>query len=158
MPFMIMFLVLASVTPFTINRIGRLRPNIIGAMISVVGSFVLLLFHATAPQASANLSVIASGLSMTLTERMNLFVSSSLRVPRHFHGVGAPFIFIRMLMAPALAGVYMEDRKTIEGADGSYPSPASYDWVFLMPDLLSVASLAFALVLGQRAARREIEV
>ena len=152
MRFMIMFLVLASVTPFTINRIGRLRPNIIGAVISVAGSFALLLFHATAPQVSANLSVIASGLSMTLTARMNLFVSSS---PKEFLGIsmgGAPFIFIRMLMGPALAGVYMESRKTIEGADGSYPSPASYDWVFIMSGLLSVASLAFALVLGQRAA------
>lgn len=159
MPFMIIFLVLASVTPFIINRVGRLRPNIIGAMISVAGPFALLLFHATEPQVSTNLAVIASGLSMTMTAGMNVVVSSS---PKEFLGISVGvatlFIFIGMSIGPALAGVYMEDRKTVEGIEGSYPSLASYNWVFLTSGLLSIVSLAFALLLRQRAARREIAV
>jgi MFS family permease len=159
MPFMIMFLVFASVTPFIINRTGKLKPIIIGAVISAIGSSSLLMFHSTESAVSANLAVIASGLSMTMTAGMNVVVSSS---PKAFVGisvaVGALFIFIGMSIGPALAGVYMEDRKTIEGVQGSYPSLASYDLVFLTSAFLSAVSLAFALVLRRRAARKEIEV
>lgn len=56
MPFMIMFRVCASVTPFIINRIGRLRSNIFGVEISMAGSFALFAFHATEPLVSANLA------------------------------------------------------------------------------------------------------
>jgi MFS family permease len=159
MPFMIMFLIFASVTPFIINKMGKLRPIILGAIISAIGSSSLLAFHSTEPEVSASLAVIATGLSMTMTAGMNVVVSSS---PKAFIGIsvgiGALFIFIGMSIGPALAGVCMEDRKTIEGVQGSYPSQTSYDLVFLTSALLSVVSLAFALVLRQRAARREIEV
>ena len=47
LPFMIMFLVFASITPLIINRIGRLNPIILGSIISIVGSVGLLLFHST---------------------------------------------------------------------------------------------------------------
>jgi MFS family permease len=156
---MIMFLVFASVTPFIINRTGKLKPIIIGAAISAIGSSSLLMFHSTESAVSTNLAVIAAGLSMTMTAGMNVVVSSS---PKAFVGisvaVGALFIFIGMSIGPALAGVYMEDRKTIEGVQGSYPSSVSYDLVFLTSALLSAVSLAFALVLRRRAARKEIEV
>jgi predicted MFS family arabinose efflux permease len=45
LPFMIMFLVFASVTPLIINRIGKLNPIIIGTIISLIGSVGLLMFH-----------------------------------------------------------------------------------------------------------------
>jgi hypothetical protein len=37
LPFMIMFLVFASVTPLIINRIRKLNPIFIGALISLIG-------------------------------------------------------------------------------------------------------------------------
>ena len=43
-------------TPFIINRIGRLRSNIFGVEISMAGSFALFAFHATEPLVSANLA------------------------------------------------------------------------------------------------------
>jgi hypothetical protein len=157
--FMVMFLVFASITPFIINKIGSIRPAIIGAIISLVGGVGLLAFHSTEFAVSANLAVIASGLSLTMTATWNMVVSSS---PKEFTGisvgVGALLLFIGMAIGPALAGVYMESKETIEGVQGSFPSPGSYDTVFLTAGLLSAISLVFGLVLRRKAAKKEIEV
>jgi MFS family permease len=159
LPFMIMFLVFASVTPFIINRIGRLNPMIIGAIVSLIGSLGLLLFHSTELAISANLAIIASGLSMTITATWNIVVSSS---PKSFIGisvgVGALLLFIGMSIGPALTGAYLENHVTINGVQGSYPSPGSYNLVYITSASLSILTLAFVLILKKRAAKGEIEV
>jgi hypothetical protein len=160
LPFMIMFLVFASITPFIINRIGSIKPTIVGGIISLIGGFNLLMFHSTEFAVSANLAVIASGLSLTITATWNMVVSSS---PKEFTGisvgVGALLLFIGMAIGPALAGVYMGNQEMVEGVEGSYPSPGSYNLVFLTAGLLSAVSVGFALMLiRSRAAHQEIEV
>ena len=159
LPFMIMFLVFASVTPLIINRVGRLMPIIIGSVISLLGSLGLLIFHSTEFAVSTNLAIIASGLSMTATATWNIIVSSS---PKTFIGisvgVGALLLFIGMAIGPALTGVYLESHETIEGVPGSYPSLESYNLVYLTSALLSTVSLRFVLMLMKRAAKKEIEV
>jgi hypothetical protein len=45
LPFMIMFLVFASITPIIINKIGRINPIIIGAAISMIGSIGLMMIQ-----------------------------------------------------------------------------------------------------------------
>jgi MFS family permease len=159
LPFMIMFLVFASVTPLIINRIGKLNPIIIGALISLIGSLGLLMFHSTEFAVSTNLAIIASGLSMTTTATWNIVVSSA---PKSFIGisvgVGALLLFIGMAIGPALAGVYMESHETIVGVQGSYPSLVSYNLVYLTSALLSAVSLGFVLMLKRRAMKKEIDV
>jgi len=159
LPFMIMFLVFASVTPLIINRIGKLNPIIIGGLVSLIGSLGLLMFHSTEITVSTNLAIIASGLSMTITATWNIVVSSS---PKSFIGisvgVGALLLFIGMAMGPALAGVYMESHETIKGIQGSYPSLDSYSLVYTTSALLSAVSLGFALMLRRRVAHKAIEV
>jgi MFS family permease len=159
LPFMIMFLVFASVTPLIINRIGKLNPIIIGALISLIGSLGLLMFHSTEFAVSTNLAIIASGLSMTTTATWNIVVSSA---PKSFIGisvgVGALLLFIGMAIGPALAGVYMESHETIVGVQGSYPSLVSYNLVYLTSALLSAVSLGFVLMLKRRATKKEIDV
>jgi MFS family permease len=159
LPFMIMFLVFASITPLIINRIGKLNPIIIGAIISLIGSIGLLMFHSTKPAVTTTLAIIASGLSMTITATWNIVVSSS---PKSFVGisvgVGALLLFIGMSIGPALTGVYMENHQTIKGVQGSYPSLASYNLVYLTSGLLSTVSLGFALILRRRVAQKTIEV
>jgi MFS family permease len=161
LPFMIMFLVFASITPFIINRIGSIKPTIIGGIISLIGALGLLTFHSTEFAVSANLAIIASGLSLTMTATWNMVVSSS---PKEFTGisvgVGALLLFIGMAIGPALAGVYMENHETVEGVEGSYPSPGSYNLVFLTAGLLSAVSVGFALMLIRRraSAHNAIEV
>jgi MFS family permease len=160
LPFMIMFLVFASITPFIINRIGSVKPTIIGGIISLIGGLSLLMFHSTGFAVSANLAVLASGLSLTITATWNMVVSGS---PKEFTGisvgVGALLLFIGMAIGPALAGVYMENHEVIEGVEGSYPSPGSYNLVFLTVGLLSAVTVGFALMLIRRtAAQKAIEV
>jgi MFS family permease len=160
LPFMVMFLVFASVTPFIINRIGSIKPTIIGGIISLIGALGLLTFHSTEFEASTNLAIIASGLSLTITATWNMVVSGS---PKEFTGisvgVGALLLFIGMAIGPALAGVYMENHETVEGVEGSYPSSGSYNLVFLTAGLLSAVSLGFALMLiRRRATHKAIEV
>jgi MFS family permease len=159
LPFMIMFLAFASITPLIINRIGKLNPIIIGAIISLIGSIGLLMFHSTKPAVTTNLAIIASGLSMTITATWNIVVSSS---PKSFVGisvgVGALLLFIGMSIGPALTGVYMENHQTIKGVQGSYPSLGSYNLVYLTSGLLSTVSLGFALILRRRVAQKTIEV
>jgi MFS family permease len=159
LPFMIMFLVFASVTPLIINRIGKLNPIIIGTLISLIGSLGLLMFHSTEFAVSTNLAIIAAGLSMTTTATWNIVVSSA---PKSFIGisvgVGALLLFIGMAIGPALAGVYMENHEAIEGVHGSYPSLDSYNLVYLTSALLSAVSLWFVLMLKRRATKKEIDV
>ena len=158
LPFMIMFLVFASITPLIINRIGKLNPIIIGSVISGVGSIGLLIFNSTEIAVSTNLAIIASGLSLTVTATWNIVVSSS---PKLFIGisvgVGALLLFLGMAIGPALTGVYLESDETIDGVPGSYPSLGSYNLVYLTSALLSVVSLAFVLMLRKKAVK-EIEV
>ena len=159
LPFMIMFLVFASITPFIINRIGSIKPTIIGSVISLIGGFSLLMFHSTEFAVSANLAVIASGLSLTITATWNMVVSSS---PKEFTGIsvgmGALLLFIGMAIGPALAGVYMGNQEMLEGVGGAYPSLGSYNLVFLTAGLLSAVSVGFALMLiRSRAAHKAVD-
>lgn len=159
LPFMIMFLIFASITPFIINRIGSIKPIIIGGTISLLGAIGLLTFHSTEFEVSTNLAIIASGLSLVTTSTWNLVVSSS---PKEFTGIsvgiGALLLFIGMAIGPALAGVYMENHETVQGIEGSYPSSGSYDLVFLTSGLLSAVSVGFGLALRRNTAHKAIEV
>ncbi len=151
LPFMIMFLVFAATTPFIINRIGNIKPIIIGAVITLVGSIGLLVFHATEFEVAANLAVIAAGLSLANLSAWNVVITKS---PIAFigisTGVGALLLFIGMSIGPTLAGVYMADHEIIRGVEGSYPSSGTYDLVFLTSGVLSAVCLAFALMLKKR--------
>jgi MFS family permease len=159
LPFMIMFLIFASITPFIINRIGSIKPIIIGGIISLFGAIGLLTFHSTEFEVSTNLAIIASGLSLTITSTWNMVVSSS---PKEFTGIsvgiGALLLFIGMAIGPALAGVYMENHETVQGIEGSYPSSGSYNLVFLTSGLLSAVSVGFGLALRRNTAHKAIEV
>jgi MFS family permease len=159
LPFMIMFLIFASITPFIINRIGSIKPIIIGGIISLFGAVGLLTFHSTEFEVSTNLAIIASGLSLTVTSTWNMVVSSS---PKEFTGIsvgiGALLLFIGMAIGPALAGVYMENHETVQGIEGSYPSSGSYNLVFLTSGLLSAVSVGFGLALRRNTAHKAIEV
>ena len=151
LPFMISFLVFASVTPFIINKIGSTKPIIIGGIISLFGTFGLLMFHATELIVSVNLAIVAIGLSLTMTATWNIIVSSS---PKEFTGIsvgiGALLLFIGMAIGPALAGVYMADHEN-SGTQISYPSAQSYNLVFSTTVLLSAVSLGFAFILRRKS-------
>ena len=71
----LVFLIFASITPFIINKIGGLKPIIMGGIVSIFGAIGLLAFHATELSVSVNLAILASGLSLTMTAAWNMVVS-----------------------------------------------------------------------------------
>lgn len=158
LPFMVMFLVFAAITPMIINRIGKLNPIILGTVISLAGSIGLLMFHSTEIAVSTNLAIIASGLSMSVTSVWNIVVSSS---PKLFIGisvgVGALLLFLGMAIGPALTGVYLEGKQTIDGIPGAYPSPESYNLVYLTSAALSAISLIFVFLLKKTTRKMQLE-
>ena len=158
LPFMVMFLVFAAITPMIINRIGKLNPIILGTVISLAGSIGLLMFHSTEIAVSTNLAIIASGLSMSVTSVWNIVVSSS---PKLFIGisvgVGALLLFLGMAIGPALTGVYLEGKQTIDGIPGAYPSPESYNLVYLTSAALSAISLIFVFLLKKTTGKMQLE-
>jgi fucose permease len=156
LPFMLMFLIFSSISPIIINKAGSIRPIIIGGILSLIGAVGLLAFHSSELAVSTNLAIIASGLSLTITPTWNMVVTSS---PKEFTGisvgVGALLLFIGMALGPAIAGVYMESQ-AVQVADGFYPSPNSYNLIFLTVGMLSVVSIVFALIL--RRSKEKIDI
>lgn len=147
LPFMIAFLIFASITPLIINKIGSAKPALIGGIISLVGGIGLLLFHSSGVELSTSLAIVATGLSLTMTAIWNLVVSGS---PKEFTGisvgVGALLLFVGMAIGPAMAGVYMSDHVS-NGTQETYPSPQSYVNIFLTATLLSLVAIVFSLFL-----------
>lgn len=157
LPFMIIFLIFSSISALVIARLGKVNPTIFGGIISIIGAIGLLMFHSTTMLVAVNLTVIAVGLAMTATATWNLVVSSA---PMEFMGIstgiGALLLSIGMSVGPALAGTYMQDHITIEGMQ--FPSPTSFDMIFLTTGLLAAAWLFFALLLKRRLPRSEEQV
>ena len=156
LPFMLMFLIFSSISPIIINKAGSIKPIITGGILSLIGAVGLLAFHSSEFAVSTNLAIIASGLSLTITPTWNMVVTSSLKEFTGISvGVGALLLFIGMALGPAIAGVYMESQ-AVQGVDGFYPSPNSYNLIFLTVGLLSVISIGFAFIL--RRGKEKIDV
>lgn len=149
LPFMIVFLIFSSSTSYIISKLGKVMPTVSGGSISIAGTIGLLMLHSTGLFVSINLTIIAIGLALTMTAIWNLIVSSA---PKEFMGIstgiGALFSFIGMAIGPALAGTYIHTFQiSIEGTVGLFPSPESFNMIFLTAAMLSGVSLTFSLLL-----------
>jgi hypothetical protein len=155
LPFMIVFLIFSGGTSYIISKLGKVMPTVLGGGISIAGEIGLLLFHSSGLLVSINLTLIAVGLALTMTSIWNLIVSSA---PNEFMGIstgiGALFSFIGMAIGPALAGTYMHTFQiSIEGTMGVFPSPESFNMIFLTAAMLSSVSLIFSLFLKRRISK-----
>ena len=152
LPFMIVFLIFSSSTSYIISKLGKVMPTVLGGAISIAGAIGLLMLHSTGLFVSINLTIIAIGLALTMTAIWNLIVSSA---PKEFMGIstgiGALLSFIGMAIGPALAGTYIHTfQMSIEGTVGLFPSPESFNMIFLTAAMLSGVSLTFSLLLKKR--------
>jgi MFS family permease len=162
LPFMVVFLIFSSISAYVIVRLGKVNPTVYGGLISIIGAFSLMMFHSTGLLVSANLTVIAIGLALTMTATWNLIVSTA---PIEFMGVstaiGAVLVSIGMSIGPALAGTYMQTfhMPTTPAAPAasvtSLPAPESFNLIFMSAGVLSAASLGFALLLKKRLPRHQ---
>jgi len=160
LPFMITFLVFATISSFIINRFGNIKPAIIGGIFVVIGTSSLFIFHSTEREVSANLVLMAIGLSLTNIVGWNILVSSS---PKEYTGtsvgVGALLFFLGMAIGPALSGIYIQtNQSSIDGIDGLFPSKESFNLIFLTAGILSIVSMFNLVLLKRRMSYRKKDI
>jgi MFS family permease len=153
-PFMIVFLLFAPSSGVIISRLGSAKPTILGAIITVIGCFGLFAFHSTGYLVSANLAIIAAGISLMQVGSMNIILEST---PRQFGGIslGMTVIFkmVGSSIGPVIAGLYMQaNQATLVGVGGSFPSPVSYTLIFLTLSLISIITVTLSIFIKRRLA------
>jgi MFS family permease len=149
-PFMIVFLLFAPSSGLIISRLGSAKPTILGAIITVIGCFGLFASHSTGSLVSANIAVIAAGISLVQVGSMNIILEST---PRPFSGIslGMTVIFkmVGSSLGPVIAGMYMQTNQATL-VDGSFPSPVSYTLIFFTLTLISIITLALSIFIKRR--------
>ncbi len=158
LPFMITFLLFATISSFIINKFGNIKPAIIGGIFVILGTSSLFIFHSTEVEVSANLALMAVGLSLTNIVGWNILVSSS---PKEYTGtsvgVGALLFFLGMAIGPALSGIYIEmNQSSISNIDGLFPSNESFNLIFLTAVILSIGSMVNLFILKKRLPHRKL--
>ncbi len=151
LPFMIVFLLFAPSSGFIISRLGNIKPTLIGSIISTIGFFSILLFHSTESMVAGTLAIIATGLSLTQVGGFNTILEST---PRQFSGISLGMTVLLNLIGgavgPAIAGIYMQTNQVFLNGS-SFPSPQSYNLIFLTATLLSLVSVVLVLIIRKRS-------
>ncbi len=151
LPFMIVFLLFAPSSGFIVSKLGNIKPTLIGSIVSALGFFSLFLFHSNGILVSTNLAIIAGGLSLMQVGGFDIVLQST---PRKFSGISLGMTVLFNLVGgsvgPAVAGIYMQaDQVLIKGV-GSYPSPDSYNLIFLTIALASLIPIALSIYIRKR--------
>ena len=160
LPFAIVLLVFGPTSGFIVSKLGSLKPIIFGTFITTAGFIGLLMFHSTELLVSANLGILSTGLSLSSVGAMNVIILST---PRQFSGISLGMSSLMRIVGasigPALAGMYMQTNQTLFNIDGImnyFPSSMSFDLIFLRAVIVSVISIALAIILRQRATKMAI--
>ena len=162
LPFMIVFLIFAPSSGFIVSKIGNLKPTIAGTIIMTIGFFSLFMFHSTESIVAINLAIVAIGISLMQVGAFNVTMEYT---PRQFSGVSLGMSVVLLLIGgsigPAISTIYMQTHQEviskgvnngISGSGGSFPSPVSYNLIFLTVALVSTISILFVIVLKRRIA------
>jgi MFS family permease len=146
LPFMIVFLLFAPSSGFIVSKLGNIKPTIIGSIVSALGFSSLFLFHSNAILVSTNLAIIAGGLSLMQVGGFDIVLQST---PRKFSGISLGMTVLFNLVGgsvgPAVAGIYMQANQVLIKGVGSYPSPDSYNLIFLTIALASLIPMALSI-------------
>jgi MFS family permease len=160
LPFAIVLLIFGPTSGFLVSKLGSLKPIIFGTFITTAGFIGLLMFHSTELLVSANLGILSTGLSLSSVGAMNVIILST---PRQFSGISLGMSSLMRIVGasigPALAGMYMQTNQTLFNVDGImnyFPSSMSFDLIFLSAVIVSVISIALAIILRQRATKMAI--
>jgi hypothetical protein len=155
LPFALILLVFGPASGFIISKVGTAKSLIIGTVISAVGFFGLFSFHSSEFMISANLGILSVGLSFTAIGAQNTIV---LNTPRQSSGISLGIASLLRIVGssigPALAAVYLQSYQykviniiRAHQQQASFPNAEAYNLIFLTAAILSVASIALALLL-----------
>jgi MFS family permease len=153
LPFMVVLLIGTIMSGFIVNKVKNTKLTLIGAVISAVGFFILLMFHSTETMVSVGLTILAAGLSLAITGAFNVIL---LSVPMQMTGIALGMTLllnlVGMSVGPATAGALQQlYQGTVPGADGQFPTQDAYNLIFLAAALISLASVALALAVNRNA-------
>ena len=154
LPFMIMSFSVSAIAGIIISKFGNLNITVIGNVISTIGFFLLFMFHSTQILISINLGIVAIGLAFSRVGGFNIVAASA---PEQYSGIAygmtVLLFYIGMAIGPAIIGLYMQSHqvsiKTIAGLS-SYPSPESYNLIFITAWVFSLISIGLALFLKKK--------
>lgn len=154
LPFMIVLLIGTILSGFILNKIKNTKLTLIGTTISAVGFFILLMFHSTEVMVSIGLTILAAGLSLSITGAFNVIL---LSVPMQMTGIALGMTLllnlVGMSVGPASAGILQQTYQgTIEGVVGQFPTQEAYNLIFLTSAMISLASVVLALAVSRRKA------
>jgi MFS family permease len=153
LPFMIVFLIFAPASGFIVSKIGNLRPTIAGTIIMTVGFFMLYTIHSTELIIAIDLAIVAIGISAIQVGAFNITMEYT---PRQFSGVSlgvsVVLVLIGSAIGPVIAATYMQTHQSLARGviSGFFPSPISYNLIFLTASLISIISIGLVLVLRQK--------
>jgi MFS family permease len=160
LPFAIILLIFGPTSGFIISKLGSLKPIIAGTIITAIGFFGLLILHSTEFLVSVNLAILSTGLSLTSVGAMNVIILST---PKQFSGISLGMSSLMRIIGasigPALAGMFMQTHQSILNINGVvqyFPSTISFNLIFLSAAILSIASIALAILLRQKAIKMAI--
>jgi MFS family permease len=147
LPFMIVLLVGTIMSGFILNRIKNTKLMLIGTVISTAGFFVLLNFHSTESMVSIGLTILAAGLSLSISGGFNVIL---LSVPMQVTGIALGMTLllnlVGMSLGPALSGALQETYKgVVPGVADLFPTDHAYTLIFITAALVSLGSAAMAL-------------
>jgi MFS family permease len=156
LPFMIAFLAFAPSSGFIVSKIGNLKPTVTGTIIMTIGFFSLFMFHSSESIVAINLAIVAVGISLIQVGAFNITMEyTPLRFSGVSLGMSVVLVLIGSSIGPAIAAIYMQThQELVRGVSGnnigSFPSPVSYNLIFLTAALISVISVLIVMILKRR--------
>ena len=152
LPFMIVFLLFAPSSGFIVSKLGNIKPTLIGSIVSAIGFFSLFIYHSSEVLVAANLAIIAGGLSLMQVGGFDIILQST---PRKFSGISLGMTVLFNLIAgsvgAAVAGIYMEANQVfVNDVIGSFPSPGSYNLIFLTIALSSLVPIVLSIFIRKK--------
>jgi MFS family permease len=164
LPYMIVSLIFSVASGFMVSRFGNLGPTTVGTIITTIGYFILFLHHPAETSIAAVLIIVAVGLALMQIGSVNVVLTST---PKRFSGISLGMNLLIYLIGssvgPVIAGIYLQANQIFVkseagGISASFPSPESYSLIFLTAALVSVSSIAFAILLHKSTSNRNREV
>jgi len=97
-----------------------------------------------------NLAIVAAGISLIQVGAFNITMEyTPLRFSGVSLGMSVVLVLIGSSIGPAIAAIYMQThQELVKGViTGSFPSPISYNLIFLTATLISAISIVLVIIL-----------
>jgi MFS family permease len=154
LPYMVVSLIFSVASGFLISRFGNLRPTTVGTIVTTIGFFILFLYHSTETSIATVLVIVAVGLALMQIGSVNIVLTST---PKQFSGISLGMNLLIYLIGsavgPIIAGTFMQASQISTNSSAGiltfYPSPESYNLIFLIATIISLASVIFAILLNR---------